>query len=751
MATIEQLKQLFKTDSDEQAILAASKRYGIAPEDIASEVGFNTGGKWGNRASAAVDSYQGNLYGVAEGLTGADWARRGREQNQAAADLSSQFAKSQGAVDSFKDVRGVGDAADYVGGLAVQSAPYMAEAAVGGLVGRGLALGARAAAPLVRAAGVGGAVAAGYPSAAGDIMSNQREQAGMVNVPGALGLAVPYAALNAMGVEGALARGGLTRNAVRALDEARGMKGFVGRGVVSAVRTGAEEGVSEVGQEAFNQLGRMSVDPNETFLNDRSGPRFAESFVGGAALGGVFGGAGGWRRGSLGSEQAPKPTVEEQPDLLKFGGDWTAPAGPQMPPEVAGDRMAGGFNPGFTEYRPPDGVDFTREVNTDGLSLAVDERPQTFALGASFPAQQGGEAAPGTVAQGADPNQLNLFYPNGQPTYAADPTFSGSEPAPPPAPLQLPYNPIPGVPRVTPTGQVVLPQDTAGFEQRRFQQQYAPQLARPDFNLEPVDPSQVTGPFPQEQAPAEPTAPNQFPARNEMRANQRGFVADLPFAPPEAKIATPLGQRLYTTAESLAKEGFLDQGTLGQLVTMLTQNKLGAAGKVINDALAARQQAVKPLETIAKEQIDAQKKAAEEQARAQEEAQRAQEKAAEDQRKQLVEQGKALATQPTTPEGKTAEQLFEEIGRLVNERGTLLRKDGRRPPIGTEKRNRWNALTTQIHDLKAEWALLDQAEKKAKAGAPADKGKPKPASDSAPQADEARRSKWTRLLECLRT
>lgn len=744
MATIEQLRALYNANSDEEAILAASREFNIAPEEIAAEVGFKVGGKWGNRLAASVDNYQANLYGVAEAATGANWARRGRATNEAAANLSTQFARNQGAVDSYKNVGSVGDAADYLGGLAVQSLPYIGEAAVGGIVGRGIGTGLSLGARGLQAAGLIGAGAASYPSAVGDVLSSQRDQAGQTDLGTAAALGVPYAALNAFGIEGAVARGALTRNSVRALDNAAGFRGGVARGTVSAIRTGAEEGVSEVGQEALNQFGRMAVDPNETFLNERSAERLAESFVGGAALGGAFGAAGGWRRGSMGT-QPPPPTVDEQPDLLQLGTYQAPPplTGPQLTPEERAARMSAGFDPGFGEYTPRDGIDYTVPVDTRGLALEprFDTRPENFDLGVSMPAPQFPEATVAPAVRAPMPGQQELFYPNGQPTYGADQSFSAPEFLDPPspefgfadyAPRQegLPFSPS------FDTGGLALamrsdPQQVDMLTGEASPLAPAP-AQRPEFELQMQDGRQ--GQLDLAPPDSQPQAPTAFPERNELRSNQRGFINELPFAPPEAKIRTPLGQQLYATADSLMAEGFIDDGTMTQITTMLTQNKLGAAAKLVNGALADRNQTKKALETQQQEQIAAQQQAREQA-----------EKAAEAQRQADVERGKAVTTQPTTPTGRTADQVFEEVGALSRQRDALLQANGRAPNKGSPKRKQWDALSDQISELKAEWATLDTAERKAKKAA-------QPAKPTSPEPTEStsKVDKYERLVECLR-
>lgn len=312
MATLDQLRSIFGGQTDEETIYAASQKLRISPTEIADEVGFRVGGKWGNRASASIDSYQANLYGLGEAM-GSEWAGRQRRSNEAAAGLSREFAREQGAISSYKDIKGLGDAADYVGGLAVDSAPYLGEALVGGLAARGLMTGTRAGLSVARELGmpgsvsaantalgrgsVAGAVAASYPSAVGDILSNQREENGTVDLGAAAALGVPYAALNAFGLEGAAARGQAFRSGVKALDELKGIRGGLARAGATAAGTSLQEGMSEVGQEFLNQAGRNAVNPSAGYFGPQALDRYAESFIGGAALGGVMGGVGGgWRR-----------------------------------------------------------------------------------------------------------------------------------------------------------------------------------------------------------------------------------------------------------------------------------------------------------------------------------------------------------------------------------------------------------------------------------------------------------------------
>lgn len=322
-----QAGQDWADSTDEDLIAAYSKSINLDPASVANQLGYKAeaSSKTSNRFGAAIDQYQAGLYGLGEAVTGAlgfegaseSLAER-RRANELEAGVYSLRAREQGAIESYKDVGGVRDAADYVAGLAIQSAPYLAESLVGGIAGRAVMGGTKAALRTAIEAGddvaaaaarqslnrgaTMGAVASGYPSAVSDVLGSQREQAGETDLGSAAALGVPYAALNAFGVEGALARREGFRNTMNLLDNVSGIKGGVARAAATGTRIGAVEGLSETAQEGLNQFGRMVVDPNEAFLTPESKERFAESFVGGAALGGVGGAAfGGYRRTQAGS------------------------------------------------------------------------------------------------------------------------------------------------------------------------------------------------------------------------------------------------------------------------------------------------------------------------------------------------------------------------------------------------------------------------------------------------------------------
>jgi hypothetical protein len=320
--------------TDEEIIGAtfpSYQQYYGSVDDFAKAVGYGGAGRGlaGSRISAGVDNYQANMYGLGGAVarkTGLDgvalWMDRGRERNEQSAQYAQERARDLGGIEDWREVDGVRSGANYLGGLAAQSLPYLGEAVAGGLAARGLMTGTRAAlrgatnaeelTAASRRLGAGqtaGAVGASYPSAVGDILSAQRDSGGEDLGSAALG-GVLYAGANALGVEGLVARG------FRPL--ATGQGGLTRRVATGAGVTALGEGIGETGQELVNQsFGRMAVDPNETLFNEEANKRYLDSFVGGAALGGVFGGAGGIRR--------PRTVDDGQFDLTGSGNEPSAP------------------------------------------------------------------------------------------------------------------------------------------------------------------------------------------------------------------------------------------------------------------------------------------------------------------------------------------------------------------------------------------------------------------------------------------
>jgi hypothetical protein len=257
----------------------------------------------GTRFGAAIDRSQAGLLGIGEaaGLPLGDL----RRQNQFEQEESMQryFRDNPNEPQSYKDVEGVGSALRYARGLAIDSSPELITSLATGGAGALMGLGT--------AGRIGLAAAANYPSAVGDILQNQRQEAGQtaLGVAGLLG--VPYAAADLVGLDAALASGKMMRTGIKRLDEMQGVRGGLARTGANVALNAPVEGASETFQELVNQAGRMAVNPRQTMFNPEANERYLESFIGGATLGGAASGVlGGWRR----SEQYQPP--EQETDLL---------------------------------------------------------------------------------------------------------------------------------------------------------------------------------------------------------------------------------------------------------------------------------------------------------------------------------------------------------------------------------------------------------------------------------------------------
>lgn len=296
--------------SDIELLNLRADQVGVSIQDAAHAFGYDL--PKSNTSANLKSGGHGYLAGLgslgaAVGLPGAqEFADSHRTQSELYDSLST-------APKTFDEVQGFSDFLGYAGRLGAQSLPYAAEfaatAGLGGLAMRGTraAISAAEAAGDVTAATAGraalsrGATAAGvagsYPSALGDVLSNQYEQSGQYDLGYAAAAGVPYAALNAVGIEG-LATRGLTRGLGKGLTNSRLANAGIMGGVV-----GASEGLSETGQEVFNQYGRHVVDPNYDPFGDEAQLAYKESMIGGAILGGIPGGAGGFvqRKLSAGS------------------------------------------------------------------------------------------------------------------------------------------------------------------------------------------------------------------------------------------------------------------------------------------------------------------------------------------------------------------------------------------------------------------------------------------------------------------
>lgn len=282
----------------------------LTPEEIARDYGGHARlaeepeAGWGTRFGAAADRFQAALLGVGEAVTGSETLGRMRRENQAASEVNrARAVRDTGTVDSYKDIAGPGDLAGYVGGLAVDSSPELLTTLLSGGLG-GLA-------GLGTAGRIGLAAATSAPSAMGDILQNQRQEAGKTDLLSASLLTAPYVAVDMVGLDAALASGRMARSGIAALDNLPGARGIAARGAATFAKSAPAQGFSEVGQEFVNQAGRIAVNPDQTFFNPDANERYAESFAGGALLGGVVStGLGGWRRTN---EPATAQPAQEAP------------------------------------------------------------------------------------------------------------------------------------------------------------------------------------------------------------------------------------------------------------------------------------------------------------------------------------------------------------------------------------------------------------------------------------------------------
>jgi hypothetical protein len=328
--TLKQIREAaggLKNLTDEEILDATYDSLGGAyssMDEYAAAAGYEGAGrgKWSSLLSTGVDNYQAGWYGLGEELvnrlrpntTIEEGLKRGRLRNEAAAGYASQRAAEQGAIQSYKDIGGVGDAFQFAGEKIVESLPYAAEAAIGGLAGRALVKGTRLGLTATgrNVASGAGVFTASYPSSAGSILQAQREQSGgETDLMTASALAVPFAALNVLGLEGALGRTGLARAGTKMFNGVSGVKGAAARTGATFAKTGAIEGATETGQETLSQAGRLAVDPNASMLSPDALERYEESFAAGFAAGGSVGAANrGWRRTEEGGTDLTKPSTQ---------------------------------------------------------------------------------------------------------------------------------------------------------------------------------------------------------------------------------------------------------------------------------------------------------------------------------------------------------------------------------------------------------------------------------------------------------
>lgn len=279
---------------------------------------------WSDRGGAAVDSFQAGLLGVGEALGADSWADARRENQYNADVVRSAAIRDTRAPRSLSEIDSLTSAAKGAAGLLVDSSPYLATSALTG--------GAGALAGIGAAGRLGLAAVAGYPSAVGDILQNQRDEAGRTDAASAFAYGVPYAAADMVGLDGMIAAGRIPKLGLSKLDNIGSWKGGLARAGANTGITSLAEGGGETLQEFANQAGRIAVNPDQTMFNPEANERYAESFGGGALLGGaVRAPLGSWARSDkwyedqakqLRDAQAANDLEQNRPvDVLQLGLD----------------------------------------------------------------------------------------------------------------------------------------------------------------------------------------------------------------------------------------------------------------------------------------------------------------------------------------------------------------------------------------------------------------------------------------------
>lgn len=329
MPTIAEIRAQFPSTqgkTDLQIVEAYSQSLGQSMDTIAYELGValpkiggNTGAAW-ESGKAGYKAGFGNIAAAVGEKIGARGLQKYGENLRDDMSITQQYADSKNTdPTSFSDVNSLGDFGGYVRSGAVKSAPYLAEAiafaAADGITGGALTPAiletyATRAAARYGAAGIEKQVLASgasnlatqaaareaatqsagrglartammpvvtAPSSLGDVLGNQYEEAGKYDLGSALPAAAGYAALNAIGLEGALARG----MPVSVLGSR------VGRAASGATKLGVQGAAQETAQEVMNQAARMGVNPDATLTSGDALERYKES----AILGGILEGA----------------------------------------------------------------------------------------------------------------------------------------------------------------------------------------------------------------------------------------------------------------------------------------------------------------------------------------------------------------------------------------------------------------------------------------------------------------------------
>ena len=290
-------------------------------------------------ASAGIDQFQSSLFSAAEGLGRAvgspsleNFGREGRIKQ----DLQAEAAFPSELRQPFTEVEGVGGAARATAEAVTGSLPSTATGLGGAL------LGAKLGSVLGPAGAIGGGIIGGTLAAApvlfGQNIRRQQEVSGDIVSPGAAARAAAIQAPLESAAD--IATLGAARVFRRPVTEAaQAATPGLGRRIATGAGVGAAiEAPVEVAQTALErQQAGLPVFTTE----GGAGREYLEAGLGGAAAGGVTGGA---LRGAFGGQRTPPQTAEQEAAALQMLRESTLPgeslpagtAAPAPPPVTEG-------------------------------------------------------------------------------------------------------------------------------------------------------------------------------------------------------------------------------------------------------------------------------------------------------------------------------------------------------------------------------------------------------------------------------
>ena len=271
-----------------------------------TQLGLGTSLRQG--ASAGIDQFQSSLYSAAEGLGRAvgspnleRFGREGRVEQQ----LQAETAFPSELRQAFTDVTGVGSAARATTEAVAGSLPATAAGLGGALTGA--KLGAPLGLPGIIGGGIIGGTAAAFPQLFGTNIERQIQESGDITSPGAAARAAAIQAPLESAAD--VATLGAARVFRRPVTEAAQA---AGQGLARRVATGAAVGA---GIETPVELAQTALERQQAGLpvftrEGGAGREYLEAALGGAAAGGVTGGA---LRGAFGERPAPEaaPAIPE--------------------------------------------------------------------------------------------------------------------------------------------------------------------------------------------------------------------------------------------------------------------------------------------------------------------------------------------------------------------------------------------------------------------------------------------------------